>query len=158
MSILHANRSACFYNADQHEAALDDIKTALLLPYPKHLHHKLHEREARCHMAFDNLLPAVEAFKRALVSLDDCQLESSVRMKKNSDFGIMIELLSKTLKSKNYKNNKKIKTISKLPPVPQLSKPVNHNYQSASNAVTFDSNQEMGRFAVAAEAIKAGNI
>lgn len=162
MSVLHANRSACLYNLQEYEASLEDISSAFALPYPKNIHHKLYERRAKCHMAYHELEPALDSFRKALTSLDDSKLDTNAKMKKSNDFTIMIELLTKSITNKTNNmqkgKDKKKENTSKLPVVPQLSRESNKKYPSASNSVDFDSNPKEGRFAIAAERIEAGNV
>lgn len=154
MATLHANRSACLYNMHYYHQAIDDIDTALSLPYPEHLHHKVLERKARCHLAINDLKQAVDSFKRALTSLDKSDLNLPAKQKKESDFSIMIELMMKS--STCRVENNKIKHDSCLPMVPQLTNGTNEQYPSASNSVGFCESETEGRYAVANGNIQAG--
>lgn len=48
MSLAYANRSACFFNLKLYAKCLVDIKLAKKFNYPKHLMHKLEQRERDC--------------------------------------------------------------------------------------------------------------
>lgn len=157
LSTLHANRSASLYNMNEYHHALNDISTALSLPYPDKLHHKVLERQAKCYLAINELKRAVHSFKQALTSLDKCDLNLPAKQKKESDFSTMIALLSKTLE-KQGEQKKKLKAKPKLPAVPEVKSGRNKHFPSASDVVNFCESDVEGRYAVAGENIQAGKL
>lgn len=158
LSILYANRSACMYNMQLFHDVLSDINMCLSYPYPENLQYKVQERRARSYLALDDLKNAISAFKLALTALDKAsgKLDMAARQKKEADFCIMIDLLTKTL-SKQGKKMTKGKD-NKTPIIPILSKVKNENYPSASSAVAFTESVTEGRYAVANENINAGDV
>lgn len=62
MSIILANRSAALYHMELYDLAISDIDLALP-SYPKKMWYKLKERKARCLLAKEEFVAALESFK-----------------------------------------------------------------------------------------------
>lgn len=135
---------------------MDDIEQCLKLPYPENIQYKVLERRARCYLALNELKSAVDSFKIAMPALGKSNLEAPSRLKKESDFSVMVALLSKTLKDgapKKKGDNSKIA----LPPVPKFQSK-NENYPSACTSVKIENKPDEGRFAVANCNIEPGEV
>lgn len=62
VSIILANRSAALYHMELYDLAISDIDLALP-SYPKKMWYKLKERKARCLLAKEEFVAALESFK-----------------------------------------------------------------------------------------------
>ncbi|XP_031636986.1 SET and MYND domain-containing protein 4-like [Contarinia nasturtii] len=146
ISILLANRSAALYHLEKFEHALEDIELAEE-NYPAEMMYKLKERTARCHLAKKSYEKALKAFMETITHLDESKLPMEKRGKLEKDAQIMIKMLPKQVeyeKKMNMNCAKKNANSSALS-VTQLSK-----------SVTFDYNENEGRFVKTNHEIKCG--
>lgn len=150
ISIVFANRSAALYHLEKYEAALEDIRVAQNLGYPKDIVYKVKDRKAKCLLALHQNKSALEALKDALVSVDDSKLPVERKNKMRLDIQIMISMLSKHKKLTNE-------------PLHQSEAPLKQFIRSSktfpyvSNKIAIENNETEGRFAKATENIKAGD-
>ena len=63
LAVLLANRSAVLFSLKAYGMALDDIELAFRLGYPDDLAYKLHDRRAKCLVAFKQMEDAGEAYR-----------------------------------------------------------------------------------------------
>jgi SET and MYND domain-containing protein 4 len=153
ISIILANRSAVLYHQQQYDACLKEIQRATDAKYPKDMMYKLKERKARCLLAKKFLGDALKAFQETVQALDDSNLPHDKKMKLERDAQIMIKMLTK-----NVQMEEAMKKSGKLPanepPAKKKSKETVEHF--VSDTLSFDFNEEEGRFAKAATDIKLG--
>ncbi|XP_034945722.1 SET and MYND domain-containing protein 4-like [Chelonus insularis] len=166
MSIYLANRSAALYNLEYYEFALRDIEEALSRGYPKELEYKLLERRARCFLGLKRNAPAIEAFQKALISLDDAKVPFEKKQKLEMDIRIMLTMMEKgnqiSEKSKSAnsqtektKKNSNVKNEHNIPKIPNC----NPLYPSVSSAVEIREGGEIiGRHGIATRDIMPGDL
>jgi SET and MYND domain-containing protein 4 len=132
---------------------LKEIERAVEAGYPKELMYKLKERKARCLLAKKNLTEALKAFQQTVQALDDSKLPHDKQMKMERDAQVMIKMLTKSVQMEEA-----MKKAGKLPvetaPTKKKSKEVVERF--VSDALSFDYNDDEGRFAKAATDIKLG--
>ena len=63
LAVLLANRSAVLFSLKAYGMALDDIELSFRLGYPDDLAYKLHDRRAKCLVAFKQMEDAGEAYR-----------------------------------------------------------------------------------------------
>lgn len=153
ISIIFANRSAVLYHTAQFDAALREIERAVDAKYPKDMMYKLKERKARCLLAKERHSEALKAFQETVQALDDSKLPIDKRMKLERDAQVMIKLMQK-----NLDREAQLRKAGKLPPQQQPQKKSNKETieHFVSDTLTFDYNDDEGRFAKAAQDIKLG--
>lgn len=140
------------YHQENYDEALKDIERAIMAKYPKDMMYKLKERKARCMLAKKYLGEALKAFQETVQALDDSSLPNEKRMKLERDAQIMIKMLTKNIEMEaNMKKAPKAQTKS---PAKTKSKEVPEHF--VSDTLTFDYNDNEGRFAKAAKDINCG--
>uniref|UniRef100_A0A146LER3 Protein-lysine N-methyltransferase SMYD4 n=1 Tax=Lygus hesperus TaxID=30085 RepID=A0A146LER3_LYGHE len=149
-SIIRANRSAALYHLQEYQAALTDIEMALAQGYPKHLHHKVLDRKAKCLMALKQNYTAIQALRETISALDDAKIPADVRQKKQNDIQIMMGIM---VKSKAFdEKNKTRDDINKI------AGEKNPKYKAASKAIGFGLSENEGRFALAESNVQTGDV
>lgn len=115
--------------------------------------YKLKERKARCWLAKKNNEEALKAFREDVQALDDSTIPLERRMKLERDAQIMIKMLTKTLEVEAN-----MIRMKKLPaPTKPLVKPKENVVEHfVSDLLTFDFNENEGRFAKAEKDINLG--
>lgn len=153
ISIIFANRSAVLYHTAQYDAALKEIERAIEAKYPKDMMYKLKERKARCWLAKKNNEEALKAFREDVQALDDSSIPLERRMKLERDAQIMIKMLTKTLEVEA--NMIKMKKLPQ-PEKPKVKPKTNVVEHFVSDSLSFDFNEDEGRFAKAEKDINLG--
>lgn len=149
ISILFANRSAVLYHQTQYDAALLEIERAIEMNYPRNLMYKLKERKARCFLAKKNSEEALKAFKEDIQALDDSNLPDEKHKKLEKDAQIMIKMLVKAVEME-------ARVKKTQPPKKKAADVVKVKDFVNRDVLTFDENENEGRFAKAATDIKLG--
>lgn len=124
----------------RNELCLRDITRALEYGYPPELEYKLRERQARCHMAMKDAYSAMEAFKLTVKALDRSKLPMERQLKIGKECETMIQLF--------IRNKEKPK--AKPTAVKKQNKSQQHD------ALTFDHDEQNGRYAKAKGRINVG--
>ncbi|XP_066591928.1 SET and MYND domain-containing protein 4-like [Prorops nasuta] len=160
LGVMLANRSASLYHLGRYEDALQDADEALKIGYPKELQYKLEERRAKCHLALQNDLEAIEAFRATLKSLDWAKVASDKRAKLEVDVRSMLVVMEKGMQLKSKKKaqippKKVIET--KENKLPKISQP-NPMYPNSSDAIEIRISNEAGRYGVATRDIIPGEL
>ena len=152
ISIIFANRSAVLYHQQQYDASLKEIERAIEAKFPQEMMYKLKERRARCFLAKKTLAQALAAFQETVQALDDSKLPHDKKMKLERDAQIMIKMLTKNLQMEEA-----MKKAGKFPKTPVAKKKTKEAVEHfVSDALTFDYNEDEGRFAKAATDVKLG--
>ncbi|XP_011269215.2 SET and MYND domain-containing protein 4 isoform X1 [Camponotus floridanus] len=169
LSVILANRSATLYHLEHYEHALEDMEEALQLGYPKDLFYKLEERRARCLLALKRHDAAIEAFRRALQTLDDARISLERKQKFEADIRMMLAVMDKGKQLNKIAPN----NLSRVNNKPSLSsqrsqenrgkfileKQRNPRYPACNSAVEIkDNGGDVGRHAVATREIVPGEI
>ncbi|XP_011498185.1 PREDICTED: SET and MYND domain-containing protein 4 [Ceratosolen solmsi marchali] len=167
LGVILANRSAAFYHLDKFELALGDCNEALMVGYPKHLRYKLEERRARCFLGLKCHANAMNAFKNALLYLDDAQITDIKKKKHETDIRIMLGVMEKgrqQLKEAQQGltdaniieiENSRLKSEDKIPSI-KVRNPI---YPSCSASIEIrQSYDDVGRYAVAVKDIEPGDV
>lgn len=160
-----ANRSATLYHLERHDYALEDIEEALQLGYPKDLFYKLEERRARCLLGLKRHDEAVEAFRRALRTLDDARIPLERKQKFEADIRMMLAVMDKSrrLNETATKNPSRVHGKQKSNArtedrfIPEKKR--NPLYPACSRAMEIrDDGDDIGRHAMATRKIVPGEI
>ncbi|KAJ8682719.1 hypothetical protein QAD02_018511 [Eretmocerus hayati] len=166
LGVILANRSAAFYHMERFHLALRDCDEALKVGYPKDLEYKIHERRAKCLLALKIHSRAIEAFKKAIQTLDESKLKSEKKAKLEADMRLMLELMIKGQKMNEAQYGvgaDKLAAIEDLQlkekdAVPKI-KERNLAFPSCSKYVEFrDAGGDVGRYGVATKDIMPGDI
>ena len=151
----YANRSAVLFSLNKFELCRDDIKLCLAFGYPGELHYKVFERLAKCYIELSLYEKALESFKQCLKSLDFAKIgHEQLKEKKNYLDEMVNKYSGKIDKVRN--NNDNLNYIYK-PSCPTIED-LNSTYLSASKTFSMLSDETHGRYAVASEDIKVGEI
>ncbi|XP_019885520.2 SET and MYND domain-containing protein 4 isoform X2 [Camponotus floridanus] len=145
------------------------MEEALQLGYPKDLFYKLEERRARCLLALKRHDAAIEAFRRALQTLDDARISLERKQKFEADIRMMLAVMDKGKQLNKIAPN----NLSRVNNKPSLSsqrsqenrgkfileKQRNPRYPACNSAVEIkDNGGDVGRHAVATREIVPGEI
>ncbi|XP_011502335.1 PREDICTED: SET and MYND domain-containing protein 4-like [Ceratosolen solmsi marchali] len=146
-----ANRSAALFYIEKYEACIKDIKLALQYNYPKNILYKLHLRAAHCYLK----LHKRSLMEEALHKVYECLENNSILLApKKDDIERQIEnLLSEAV---NIIDNVDIDNIDSM--LPNLTFGENPNFPYASIALDLKFSVEKGRYVVANQNIKKGQI
>ncbi|XP_055596096.1 SET and MYND domain-containing protein 4-like [Uranotaenia lowii] len=134
-SLILANRSASLFHLNKFSHALEDLRLAIDLNYPKEKLFKLLERKARCYFARKDLLNALENFRESYNALHYSNLSGEKRDKWMKQLKkVIFELDERVTQAKKYLT------------------PVTHNVTKpfvpyVDKALYFDSSDNEGRFA-----------
>ncbi|GAB1861357.1 SET and MYND domain-containing protein 4 [Camponotus japonicus] len=169
LSVILANRSATLYHLERYEHALEDMEEASQLGYPKDLFYKLEERRAKCLLALKRHDAAIEAFRRALQTLDDASVPLERKQKFETDIRMMLAVmdkgkqLNKTAPNNLSRVNDKQSLSSQRSQENRgkfiLEKQRNPRYPACSSAMEIkDNGGDVGRHAVATREITPGEI
>ncbi|XP_014236002.1 SET and MYND domain-containing protein 4-like [Trichogramma pretiosum] len=165
LGIIFANRSAALYHLERFRLALRDCDEALKVGYPAHLRYKVEERRARCFLGLKCHSLAIEAFQRALKSLDEAKVAPEKKKKLETDMRVMASVLQKAqqMNEKEGVDLNKMKQLEKsrlkdkdeIPRVPE----VNPAYPALSASIEIrDGGASRGRYAVATRDIAPGEL
>lgn len=152
------------YHLERHEYALEDIEEASRLGYPKDLLYKLEERRARCLLGLKRHDEAVEAFRRALQSLDDARIPLERRQRFEADIRVMLAVMDKGKRLNEAATGNPLRARDKLksngcPEDGFILQQRNPLYPAGSRAVEIkDDGGDVGRHAVATREIAPGEI
>ncbi|GAB0087382.1 SET domain-containing protein [Sergentomyia squamirostris] len=142
LAVIFANRSAALYHMEKYDLALKDIARAIDVNYPKDMRYKIKEREAKCFLAQERHVEALQCFKNTITALDEAKLPEEKRMKMERDAQIMVKMLTKTIEKCGSKK------IKEKPKQSDTSKP--------HPSLAFDYTETDGRFAKASGDISVG--
>lgn len=156
LALAYANRSAAFHDTADWFHSLRDIELALYHGYPKHLEHKLRERQGHCWLKLGNTNQALISYSRArdlLVSSDKIQPDKLASItSKLSHLGDMMIEVSQSIEIEAIEQE----IIKKRRSAPQLNRERNHLLPSASTSVQLTETLGRGRCLVATEDLKPG--
>lgn len=169
LSVILANRSATLYHLERYEHALEDMEEASQLGYPKDLFYKLEERRARCLLALKRHDAAIEAFRRALQTLDDTRIPLERKQKFQMDIRMMLAVMDKGKQLNKAVPNNLSRVNDKQGLASQRSeenrgkfipeRQKNPRYPACSSAVEIkDNGGDVGRHAVATREIAPGEV
>lgn len=155
-AICLANRSAALYHLREYNYCVKDIDEALEHHYPKELKYKLYKRKARLLSHMKQHVEARDAYRQALKWLDWAKMEREKRIEHQTD-------IQKWLKM--YETGKVVKNwdipecyVEHPPAIPELTGGRNERFLSASKKIDVRFDNNMGRYAVAAEDIEPGDV
>ncbi|XP_050719553.1 SET and MYND domain-containing protein 4-like isoform X3 [Eriocheir sinensis] len=155
-AICLANRSAALYHLREYHYCVKDIDEALEHHYPKELKYKLFKRKARLLSHMKQHIDARDAFRQALKWLDWAKMEREKRIEHQTE-------IQKWLKM--YETGKVVKNwdipeyYAEHPPViPDVTGGRNERFLSATKKIDIHYDNNMGRYAVAAEDIEPGDV
>ena len=157
LALAYANRSVVLHAIGEYKLCECDIDLAFKAGYPKNLHYKLFERLGRCLKATGQTTLALNAFKTALSSLGDADLE----VKKKNVLAHTFSELCKECEGNAVPNiqtlmcdfdNHKYKVDP--PIIPESD--VNSVYPCASKAFAIVDDEVGGRHAIATRDIPVG--
>ncbi|RVE49605.1 hypothetical protein evm_005737 [Chilo suppressalis] len=143
-----ANRSAALLRAKRFQECLSDIKLALESGYPREQSHKLLLRRADCLIELGNQ----EEASAALVAASEHACSLQLAPSHAAEFDRHIKILEKKLEA--------LGTIEKEADVtlPTCYKGENVNFNAASNALELRRSESCGRYVVAREATRRGDV
>ncbi|XP_003702826.1 protein-lysine N-methyltransferase SMYD4 [Megachile rotundata] len=148
LALAYGNRSAILKRLHKYEECIQDIDTALALPFPNNLKYKLYQRKIEC-LSILNNPKLTNAINEAQYWLEKMTIDNNTRKKMNDMF------ISAGRVSVSDKSNKQ--SITKQSSLPEL-KTHNPEIPCASDAVTLKYNEHYGRHFVAARDIHPGEI
>lgn len=157
LAIIYANRSAVLVHLLCYRLAILDIKSALKLKYPNNLKCKLFEREAKCYLALNLHSEALNAFKETVSTVAESNLTQERKTKMLMESQIMVSMLSK---DKNVRPDKEEleRTKTRNDFLPQVTGGRNKLYPSASQLLFIKESKYFGRYGIANQDIKVGDI
>ena len=155
LSLGYANRSAVLFASKKFNLCKDDIAISLETGYPEELHYKVFERLGKCYVELSLFEKASESFDKCLESLNSAKISSEQIEDKKTYLHEIIK------KCSDKKDNPMCRDIAfnclYQPSLPLITRP-NSIYLSASKSFAMKSDKTHGRYAVASEDIKAGEI
>ena len=152
-SLALGNRSAVLYHMKKYSECLQDIDSALQHGYPEELRYKLYDRRAKCFMLQKRKTQAIEELENALSSLNITTLGDKKKAAWKKDLDSLIDKCNKMAVDESWTVEK-----TEQKEVPKLSRTQNDAFPAASIAFDIESTESQGRFAVAAEDIKIGDV
>ncbi|XP_028163407.1 SET and MYND domain-containing protein 4-like isoform X1 [Ostrinia furnacalis] len=145
-----ANRSAALLRMKRFQECLADIKLALDHGYSNEQRHKLLLRQADCHIELGSREQAVAALSAAATHAHSLQLAPTHA----AEFDRHIKILERKLEALQEINEVKQEEV----PIPECYKGENPNFFAASNALELRRSESCGRFVVACEPTRRGDV
>jgi tetratricopeptide (TPR) repeat protein len=168
LALAYANRSAVFFDTADWLHALRDIQLALDQGYPKHLEHRLRERQGDCWLELGHVNEALISFN---IARDLLTVSQTTQQQKDKLSHLVLKLKQTKNKQKKGKkcesSNKELissvksieqEVIKKRRSAPELYRARNILLPSASTSVKLKITADRGRCLVATEDIEIGNI
>ncbi|KAF2356039.1 Tetratricopeptide-like helical domain, partial [Trinorchestia longiramus] len=152
--ICLANRSAALYHLNDYYYCVKDIDEALEHHYPKDLKFKLYKRKARILVDLKRHLEARDSFRQALKWLDWAKMDRDKRMEVQKDIQKWLSIFESGKVVKNVGDFK----VKLFPPVPSLTKGPHPVFPALSRKIEMKYSPVQGRYVVAAEDIKVGDV
>lgn len=156
LALAYANRSAVFHDMADWLHSLRDIQLALDQGYPKHLEHKLRERQGNCWQELGHVTRAFKSFnlaKELLASAGqqhkDKLISITSKIRKLGDVMEVTESMSNATSIEQ-------EIIKKRRLAPELNRDRNILLPSASTSIELTDSVDRGRCLVATEDIHIG--
>ncbi|CAG7837001.1 unnamed protein product [Allacma fusca] len=151
LAYVYSNRSTLFEKMGDYQNAINDAETAISYGYPENNRHKVYERMTACYIALEN-------FPKAKVTL---RLASHLAAQNLADdkFLKKMDKLKEKIENHGIKAAKETKTPCSSPlPDDRKSFEASSKFPSASAKFGVEYEDSQGRYAVATETIKTGEI
>ncbi|XP_057367803.1 SET and MYND domain-containing protein 4-like [Daphnia carinata] len=156
LALAYANRSAVFHDMSDWLHSLRDIQLALDQGYPKHLEHKLRERQGNCWQELGHVTQAFKSFnlaKELLASAGqqhkDKLISITSKIRKLGDVMEVTECMSNATSIEQ-------EIIKKRRLAPELNRDRNILLPAASTSIELTDSVDRGRCLVATEDIHIG--
>ena len=154
LALAYANRSAVLYDLGDWLHCLRDIQLALGTGcYPRHLEHKLHERQGNCWLQLGDRCLALDSFTRAINSPSIPEDKSSIISSKLDQLSVGGGLVEEQPSIESIEG---LIFAQSRPPLPELNRPRNPLLPCASLSVRMVQSVDKGRCLVATEALEPG--
>lgn len=149
LSLALANRSAVLVHLKEYNLAVRDIQLALQSNYPDNQRYKLYDRLGYCHQQLGDPIKARVAYSVALDCLEQSDLtpDAVENWRRTLD-----KSLAKLPASNKTATSNGVETIKP----PQLLGGASLEFPNASRTLSMESDENSGRYYVAAEDIKPG--
>ncbi|KAK4311765.1 hypothetical protein Pmani_016759 [Petrolisthes manimaculis] len=151
LAMAYANRSAVLVHLNHHQLAITDIQLALQAHYPNTLAFKVLDRLGQCHQKLGQYSLAKDAFTRATNALNVAQLDNKKLQTLNKD-------LTQKLEQCEGKNDENSNNGHQPVGGAQLFEGTSDVLPNASSAVSIQSSQQAGRFAVVTRCVPTGQV
>lgn len=154
LALAYANRSAVTKEEKKYDNCLKDIDLALSHGYPAKLKHKILERQGRCYYELGLYENAAESFEKAIFKLTKSGLKKQEMETREKKLNALLErcqnktnLAEKLSKGPNYTE-----------PIPEITNIKSEQFPCASDLFSLEHTPESGRYLVAKEDIKIGEV
>ena len=154
LSLAYANRSAVLFEMKNYKLCETDILLAFMNNYPNELQFKLHERLGKCYIAMNRHLEAVKCFEKCLEAVKESKL-NQVQIKEKCN--VINSLIDGCVGENEPNHLSKLFNSMYISSAPDLHTR-NNVYLSASGSFSMVRDEDHGRYAVAKQDIKAGEI
>ena len=160
VALAYANRSAVFYDTADWLHSLRDIQLAFDQGYPRHLEHKLRERQGNCWLKLGNASRAFLSFSTAKDLLNSSSSESPPQDKISSIVAKLENLGDVIFEVTESMNVKRIEqdVIKTRRSAPELNRARNNLLPCASTSIELADSPGRGRCLIATEDLKLGNV
>lgn len=157
ISLAFANTSAVLFHLTEYSQCLNAIQLALSHGYPEELRYKLFDRQGKCFLELGKNDEALECFTKAKQALNQSKLEQKKLeiWSKDLEIGVSKSQKNETPKDQTSDNGNVAGRILRLP---QLTYGQNSKFVSASCAFDITTSRDTGRYPVASQDIKVGDI
>ncbi|ODN03065.1 SET and MYND domain-containing protein 4 [Orchesella cincta] len=158
-AIVYANRSAALFHLAQFSLAERDAELAFQFGYPPELHYKLYERLARCCMETGRTSLASKHLQKAIQCLSQAKGLDETKVGKTRS---ALETLLKTCSGKSSSFSSGMDNISSSSSggakLPEVVGGRSKYLRACSKRLVLKSNEKKGRFVVANEPIRPGDV
>lgn len=166
LALGYANRSAVLFQMKEYELCIRDITRAFDNSYPNNLMYKLFERKARCLKALKEYPRALESMKSAEMWMKYSTLNETKSSSFKKDVSKQIEFLDEKVAAMSISEfaNACDHRKTAAAPYKSVATPIPDNIQfnsevpCARSNVKLEYKEDRGRFLVASEDIKPGEI
>ncbi|CAL8135307.1 unnamed protein product [Orchesella dallaii] len=161
-AVVYANRSAALFHLTQFSLAERDALLAFQLGYPTELHYKLYERLARCCIETGRYSEASKQLQKATQCLSQAKGLDETKVGKTRS---ALETLLKTCSGKSSSFSSGRDDISSSTDatyggtkLPEVVGGRSNYLRACSKGLVLKSNEKKGRFVVANEAFRPGDV
>lgn len=156
LALAYANRSAVFHHMSDWLHSLRDIQLALDQGYPKHLEHKLRERQGNCWQELGHNTQAIISFNLAKDLLEStAQQDKLISIMSKIDKLVDVSHIGVTKSMSNAMSIEQ-EIIKKRRLAPELNRDTNILLPAASTSIELTDSANRGRCLVATEDLHIG--
>lgn len=162
LSLAFANSSAVLFHLKEYSECLKVIQLALSHGYPEELRYKLFDRQGKCLFELGKTSEALECVTKAKLALNESKLDQKKIDIWSKDLEMEIckireKGIDTSEMSEDHSSNSNF-VLTRKCELPQLSYGQNSKFVSASCAVDIASSLDKGRYPLAIQDIKVGDI